>query len=106
LLDLVRKLVRTHKATLLVIDGLIRVGSIAQSVIEFKQFVHELNVLLGFTGATTLMLTDNEAQDIGYPARTMVDGLFELRDVMDGVRAVRELMVAKFRGSGFLRGAH
>jgi circadian clock protein KaiC len=35
-----------------------------------------------------------------------VDGLVELRDVMDGVRAVRELIVLKFRGSGYLRGAH
>jgi circadian clock protein KaiC len=36
----------------------------------------------------------------------MVDGLIELRDVMDGARAVRELTVSKFRGSGYLRGTH
>src|ERR1043165_9090347 len=36
----------------------------------------------------------------------MVDGLIEIEDVMDGVRAVRQLVVLKFRGSDYLRGAH
>ncbi len=106
LLGLVRKLIKRHGATLLVLDGIARVGSFAESAVDFKEFVHELNVLLTFTGCTGLLLSDSSAEDVGYPARTMVDGLLELRDVMDGVRAVRELIVLKFRGSGYLRGAH
>lgn len=106
LLTLTRKMIKSHDASLIVIDGLVRVGAFAASLIEFKQFVHELNVLLSFTGSTALLLTDTLAEDVGYPARTMVDGLIELRDVMDGVRAVRELTVTKFRGSSYLRGTH
>jgi circadian clock protein KaiC len=106
LFTLTSKIIKAHRATLIVIDGLVRVGTFANSVIEFKQFIHELNVLLSFTGSTALLLTDSLTEDVGYPARTMVDGLIELRDVMDGARAVRELTVTKFRGSGYLRGAH
>jgi circadian clock protein KaiC len=106
LFTLTRKVIKAHRASLIVMDGLVRVGSFAASVIEFKQFVHELNVLLSFTGCTALLLTDSITEDVGYPARTMVDGLIELRDVMDGARAVRELTVSKFRGSGYLRGKH
>jgi len=106
LLAFIRKLIKRHRATVLVLDGIVRVGSFAASPVDFKEFIHELNVLLAFTGCTGLLLTDSSAEDVGHPARTMVDGLIELRDVMDGVRAVRELIVLKFRGSGYLRGAH
>lgn len=106
LLTMVAKLIRRHQATLLVIDGLARVGAFANSSTDFKQFIHELNVLLEFTGCTAVLLTDSTAEDIGYPARTMVDGLFELRDRLEGVRSVRELVVTKFRGGPFLRGVH
>lgn len=103
----VRKLIKRHGATLLVFDGMTRLGSFASNTVEFKQFVHELNVLLEFTGCTALLLTDSSAEmDLGYPAKTMVDGLIELRDRLEGLRSVREMMVTKFRGSAFLRGAH
>ena len=106
LLVMVSKLIRGHKASLVVIDGLARVGSFATSHTDFKEVIHELNVLLEFTGCTAVLLTDSAAEDIGYPARTMVDGLFELRDHLEGVRSVRELVVTKFRGGPFLRGVH
>jgi len=106
LLTLVRKLIKSHGASLLILDGIVRVGSFAASPVDFKEFIHELNVLLAFTGCTGLLLADSSAGDVGHPAKTMVDGLVELSDVMDGVRAVRELVVHKFRGSGYLRGAH
>ena len=106
LVAMVAKLIKRHRATLLVMDGLARISSFAPSSIEFKQFIHELNVLLEFTGCTVVLLTDNANDDIGYPARTMVDGLVELRDRMEGLRAVRELVVTKFRGGPFLRGVH
>ena len=106
LLVTVARLIKRHRATLLVMDGLARVGAFAASHTEFQMFIHELNVLLEFTGCTAVLLTDSTAEDIGYPARTMVDGLFELRDRLEGVRAVRELVVTKFRGGPLLRGVH
>ena len=106
LLTMVAKLIKRHRASLLIIDGLARVGAFASSHTDFKQFIHELNVLLEFTGCTAVLLTDSADDEIGYPARTMVDGLLELHDRMEGVRAVRELVVTKFRGGPFLRGVH
>jgi circadian clock protein KaiC len=73
---------------------------------DFKEFINELNVLLTLVGCTAILLTNLLAEGESYAARTMVDGLIELEDVMDGVRAVRQLIVLKFRGSGYLRGAH
>jgi circadian clock protein KaiC len=106
LMTLIGKLIKSYDASLLAIDGLARVGPFAASMIEFKQFIHELIVLLEFTRCTALLLTESTAAEIGYPGMTMVDGLIELRDKLEGLRALRELVVAKFRGSGFLRVVH
>jgi circadian clock protein KaiC len=104
---LLRKLIKRHDASLLVIDGLARVEMLSPSLVDLKQFIHELNVLLEFTNCTALLLTDNTSGgELGYPANTMVDGLLNLRDSRQGLRAVRELIVEKFRGSAFLRGVH
>ncbi|MFL5421961.1 MAG: RAD55 family ATPase [Myxococcales bacterium] len=106
LLELIRKVVKRFGATLLVVDGIITAERAASSGEEFKVFVHELNVALTLLGCTAVLLTNVLDDDRSYAARTMVDGLINIEDVMDGVRAVRQLIVAKFRGSDYLRGAH
>ena len=106
LLGLVRKTIKRFGSTLLVIDGLITAERAADSAEEFKIFVHQLNVVLALLGCTAILLTNNLQDERSYAARTMVDGLIQLEDVMDGVRAVRQLVVVKFRGSDHLRGAH
>ena len=65
-----------------------------------------MNILLTLLGCTAILLTNALDEDNSYAARTMVDGLLQLDDVMDGVRAVRRLIIVKFRGSEYLRGAH
>jgi len=89
-----------------VIDGITRAESAAPSENEFQGIINEMNLLLTLIGCTAILLTNHLAEGESYTARTMVDGLIELEDVMDGVRAVRQLVVLKFRGSGYLRGAH
>jgi circadian clock protein KaiC len=106
LVALLHKVIKRHKASLVVIDGLARAGAFANTSVEFKQFVHELNALLEFSRCTAVLLTDSTSEALGYPARTMVDGLIELNDSMEGLRAVRELLVTKSRGGPFLRGVH
>jgi circadian clock protein KaiC len=106
LLNLIRKTVKRFGSTLLVVDGIITAERAAESAEEFKVFIHELNVALGFLGCTAILLTNVLDDDRSYAARTMVDGLIQLEDVMDGVRAVRQIVIAKFRGSDYLRGAH
>ena len=106
LITLVRKTIKRDGATLLIVDGITRAESAAPTESDFKEFINELNILLSLIGCTAILLTNTLAEGESYAARTMVDGLIQLEDVMDGVRAVRQLVVMKFRGSNYLRGAH
>jgi circadian clock protein KaiC len=105
LLELMRKLIREHQATLLVIDGLVSAHVFAKDDLAFKKFIHGLNTLVPFLDCTTFLLTNGPADALA-PEHTMVDGLVELSDQQIGVRAARELNVRKFRGSHHLRGKH
>jgi circadian clock protein KaiC len=106
LLELLRQLIREHRATMLVLDGLVSASASAPSELAFKEFVHELNTLVSVIGCTTFLLTNGHSPADVHPEHTMVDGLIELTDELIGVRAVRELIVRKFRGSAHLRGRH
>ncbi|MBF5045242.1 AAA family ATPase [Aggregicoccus sp. 17bor-14] len=106
LLESLRKLIREHRASLLVIDGLVSATHNAANELAFKEFIHELNTLVGVMNCTTLLLTNGQGPDDVHPEHTMVDGLIELKDELVGVRSVRHLNVRKFRGSAHLRGEH
>ena len=106
LLALLRKVVRDHKATILVIDGLVTAGAMAASEVETKKFIHELQVFVELFGCTTLLLTGDAGLGEQYALRTMVDGLLELRLDAVGVEAIRTIEVTKFRGSNVLLGRH
>jgi circadian clock protein KaiC len=105
LLDLLRRLIRDHRPTALVLDGLAAAQTMSASDSAFKHFIHELHVFGEASGCTMFLLT--QVSDSGsQPEHTIVDGLIELSDNMVGARAVRELLVRKFRGSSHLRGRH
>ncbi len=106
LLELLRQLIRDHRASMLVLDGLVSASASAPNELAFKEFVHELNTLVSVIGCTTFLLTNGHTPEDVHPEHTMVDGLIELTDELIGVRAVRELIVRKFRGSAHLRGRH
>jgi circadian clock protein KaiC len=106
LLGVIRKIVRDHKATLLVIDGIVTAGSLAESELEMKKFIHELQVLVELVGCTTLLLTGANRADDQYPQRTMVDGLVQLSFDPVGMGMARTIEVAKFRGGPVLLGRH
>jgi circadian clock protein KaiC len=106
LLEIIRKIIREAHATLLVIDGLVSAQAASQSELAFKKFINELNTLSGYVGCTTFLLTNGADAAGAHPEHTMVDGLLELGDELVDVRAVRELVVRKFRGSSYLRGRH
>ncbi len=106
LLELLRHEVRNRQATLLVIDGMVIAGAVAESELALKKFVHELKAFMEMTACTCLILTSADASALHYPARTMVDGLIELRFWRGEMRTARELEVAKLRGSGQLLGRH
>lgn len=105
LLDLIRKEVKAHKATLLLLDGLVAAEEVAPTERAFKKFIHGIQVTTALVGCTTLLLTTGGGKGL-KAEHTMVDGLLALGERTFGVRAVRELTVRKFRGSGHLRGRH
>jgi circadian clock protein KaiC len=106
LLVLVRKAVRDQKATLLLIDGVITASGLAESELETKRFIYELQAFAELSGCTTLLLTGASEPAEQYAFRTMVDGLIGLRLDAVGMEAVRTLEVTKFRGGPVLMGRH
>ncbi|MDQ4078926.1 MAG: hypothetical protein M3220_22125, partial [Chloroflexota bacterium] len=100
-----RQVVRARQATVLVLDGLATAQSVAESEVAFKQFMLELQAAMEATGCTAFLLSQ-DSNDHPQPVHPPVDGSIELRDRRIGLRAVREVTVQKFRGSGYLRGGH
>jgi circadian clock protein KaiC len=103
LLDLLRREVQAHAASLLVLDGLSAIEEAAPSVREFKKFIHELQAQAAIADCTMLLLTGVGQSAAEY---TLVDGVIELQTKLYGRRAERILQVHKLRGSGYLRGEH
>jgi len=104
-LKLLRREIIRHKATLLVLDGLMNVRSRSDTPLNTKKFVAELQVHASFAGCTTLLLTSAEI-DHGSPELTMVDGVFSLKEERVGMRSYRRLGVHKYRGSDYVSGEH
>jgi circadian clock protein KaiC len=105
MMDLLRREMRAHDASLLILDGLIAVEETSTSDREFRKFIHELQAHAAAAGCCTLLLTNGRRGEY-HPEHTMVDGLVTLEDVPYGKRRQRELEVRKFRGSASLRGRH
>ena len=106
LLELLRGVVRDHGADLLVLDGLMTAGLMSPSKIDYKKFIKELQTWASLIGCTVLFLSSGAAEDSDRPEETVVDGLVELRTVTRDMRAIRQLRIAKFRGSAFVEGNH
>ncbi len=105
LLELIRKEVKTQRATLLILDGLVAAEEVAPSETAFKRFIHGVQVTTAMINCTSLLLTTGAGKGL-KAEHTMVDGLLVLRERVSGVRTVRELSIRKFRGSGHYRGQH
>ena len=106
LLTLIRKVARDQRTTLLVLDGLVTAGAVAESQVEMKKFIHELQTFADMVGCTTLLLTGDNKNADEYAQRTMVDGLVALHFDAVGMEVARSIEVQKFRGCGFLMGRH
>ncbi|WP_448187816.1 RAD55 family ATPase [Azospirillum sp. sgz301742] len=105
LTDLLRREIRSHRASLLVLDGLAAAEETATSAREFKKFVHEVQSHAVANDCTVLLLTTGGTGEVSAE-HTIVDGLIELDDQLFDVRSERSLHVRKFRGSASLRGRH
>jgi circadian clock protein KaiC len=107
LLTLLRREVVAHRATLLVLDGLVAAEKVAGSDMEFKKFIHELQTVATMANCMMFLLTsDNDDPHLTTAEHTMVDGVIQMRSRLYGWRADRDLEILKRRGDGFLRGRH
>ncbi|SFV32292.1 circadian clock protein KaiC [Devosia crocina] len=103
--SLLRQETRRQQATLLIFDGLLNARDRAETDIDVKTFVAEVQSQAAFVGCTVLFLTSARLADQS-PEHTMVDGVIELYDELVGMRSARRLQVRKSRGSGALGGYH
>ena len=94
-----------QKASILILDGLLNARESGQSNLDVKTFVAELQGHAAFTGCTVLFLTSARI-DESSPEHTMVDGVLQLEERLSASRTVRQIRVAKSRGSGALGGLH
>jgi circadian clock protein KaiC len=106
LLKAVQQSVVGRDASFVVLDGLVSAEEFAPSPRDFKKFIHELQTVTGMTGATMLLLSSTERAAGFRPEHTMVDGIIELGDTLQGVQSVRHAIVRKLRGTSQLRGRH
>ncbi|MFF7708985.1 ATPase domain-containing protein [Pseudomonas sp. NPDC007930] len=102
---LLRREISRQKATVLIVDGLLNARSKADSQIDTKKFISELQGHAAFAGCTVLFLTSARLDD-GSPEHTMVDGVIEMGEELFGTRSVRRIQMRKTRGSGALSGLH
>jgi circadian clock protein KaiC len=106
LVTLIRGAIQKHKATLLVVDGLISAQESSPSDREFKKFLHEIQTLADLVGCTVLLLTNTQRSSGFFPEHTMVDGVLHLTDELSELRPLRHIRVLKLRGSAPIRGLH
>src|ERR1700730_10532245 len=96
LLDLLRREVQSHDASVLIIDGLSAVEDTAASTREFKKFIHQLQAQAAVANCTMFLLTGAKPVSAEH---TLVDGVIDLQTRLHGRRAERSLQVHKLRGS-------
>jgi circadian clock protein KaiC len=102
---LLRREINRQKATLLIVDGVLNARSRAESQLDTKKFISELQGHAAFAGCTVLLITSARLDD-GSPEHTMVDGVIEVGEELHGTRSVRRIQLRKTRGSGALSGLH
>jgi len=102
---LIREETKRQGATLLVFDGLLNARDRAETTLDVKTFVAEIQSQAAFVGCTVLFLT-SVREDDSCPEHTMVDGVIDLADNIAGERSFRHIQVRKSRGSAALGGQH
>jgi circadian clock protein KaiC len=106
MIALLRGEIRTRRATVLVLDGLVTAAGAAGTDEALKVFISEIQAHAALTGCTTLLLASGDPDEPAGAEQTMVDGIVLMRESEFGPRRERHLEVRKFRGSDTLRGTH
>ena len=105
LYTMLRQTMRTHRASLLVLDGLDTVLTGGATELSFKTFLQRVQTLGELQQCTTLLISHQLTRD-STSEQMMADGLLELTHFHTGLRMARKLEVWKLRGSAYLEGRH
>ena len=105
LLELLRVELKRHHPSVLVIDGFAATREAANSNLEFKRFVQEIQSHAAAVDCVVLLLTSG-ADGAMESAHTVVDGIVRLTHQLFDRQTERTLQVVKFRGRDFLPGKH
>lgn len=107
LLTLLRREVRAHSATMLILDGLTAAEITTVSDLDFKKFIHELQIQATVANCTMFLMTNAGDMDTEVSAEhTMVDCVIDMRSRLYDWRSERDVEVLKRRGAGYLLGRH
>jgi circadian clock protein KaiC len=106
LVTLVRQAMQKHRATLLIIDGLVSAQESSPTDRAFKKFLHEVQTVAELSGCTVILLTNAERVSGFFPEHTMVDGVLHMTDELSELRPLRHIRVLKMRGTAPIRGLH
>ena len=98
--------IRSRKANLIVLDGLVTAAGASGSPQDLKVFIGQVQAMSTLMGCNTLLLNSMSAPTSTGPEQTMVDGIIALRQQLVRSRHERALEVIKFRGASVLYGAH
>lgn len=104
--ELLRTEMRSRRASIVVLDGLVMAETSASSEEALKMFISDIQAHSTLVGCTTLLLASEDADRPVSAEHTMVDGIVLLRETAYGPRRERNIEIVKFRGSSTLRGNH
>lgn len=99
LLQMLRRVFKDERPTLLVLDGIASVHALGETEAALKEFIAELQVTSEMSGCTSVLLANLASGDATGAEHSMVDGLLELRLARSEQRTFREIEVLKFRGT-------
>jgi circadian clock protein KaiC len=103
---MLQELLHARQADLLVIDSINTIRSHARSTNEYREFLHQLQAMLGLFDCTGIFLSHHDDGDTSTGEHAVLDGLVQLEQGMAGMRPLRHLRILKLRGSGHLEGQH
>jgi circadian clock protein KaiC len=104
--DEIRRLCVEHRISLLCMDGLAALKSVAPSPLEFRRFVFDLNAQARSLGVTSVLLGHWDIGHSDEPEFAVADGILALSLESSVEGAARYLEVFKLRGAGNLSGPH
>lgn len=105
--DAIIEIVRTHEASIVVLDGFRGIAGFAESERDVRLFLYEVRTRLALLNVTTLVTLETGSDSEGDSgAQTVADGIIRLHNTLWGVRHRRHLEVQKLRAMDHLDGIH